>query len=171
PEIVPKPHGTGSPSASRFIAAAAAFIRATLACIHSHCVLFIFFLLLRLPVGDLARGFFLAHRIGLLHAARQLLALAHRAVDLLVGEPAPALLGVRLVARPAGFDGAPVHVRPSRCVWLRARRKAGNTPPRRRKAARRQGFFCVAGGGRGSPAEPAVTTGYFRNTDQHTRRV
>src|SRR5882762_1650733 len=51
----------------------------------------------RLPGGDLALGLFLAQRIGLLHAERELLALAQRALDLLVGELAPLLLGVEFV--------------------------------------------------------------------------
>src|SRR6185369_2879986 len=65
--------------------------------------------LLRLPVGDLALRVFLGHRIGFLHAAREMLALAQRAGDLLVGELRPALLGARLVIVPAAFEVAPVH--------------------------------------------------------------
>src|SRR5262245_49121190 len=61
------------------------------------------------PVVDLAAGLVLADAVVLLHVPDQLVALARDAIDVIVGQLAPLLLGLALELAPIAFNAVPVH--------------------------------------------------------------
>src|SRR6185503_2856184 len=69
----------------------------------------------RFPVTHLLVGFILGDAVVLLDAADQLVALAGDAIELVVGDLAPLLLGFALELAPIAFDAVPVHHSLLRC--------------------------------------------------------